>query len=232
MTLKHVTPSTLGDSRFGRRASMKSNLNWSERTDSTSTTSISTTGLGAISPSRVITGDEYIAEKSDLFREAICARNVYAAWARKMTNARPNDPKLQSYHQEVTKAGETVDSLLKQLDVPLFKIPASEKELDKIILRLKSKVDDPPAAKIQEEKKEAVPPPPPASPRKGRKAAKRSVDSDGFAPPSSLLGKFALLVNPLPPPHPLLPRLLSKTRVWKNRKRIWNYRNQSCKIRS
>ncbi|GFU02592.1 zinc finger protein [Trichonephila clavipes] len=54
-----------------------------------------------------------------------------------MTNARPYDPKLQSYHQEETKAGETVDSLLKQLDVPFFKIPASEKELDKIILRLK-----------------------------------------------------------------------------------------------
>ncbi|GFS91421.1 hypothetical protein TNCV_4548131 [Trichonephila clavipes] len=126
---------------------MTFNSNWSERTDSTSITSTSTTGLGAISPSRVNTGDEYIAEKSDLFREAICARDVYAALARKMTNARPNDPKLQSYHQEVTKAGETVDSLLKQLDVPLFKIPASEKELDKIILRLKSKVNDPPAAK-------------------------------------------------------------------------------------
>ncbi|GFU97782.1 hypothetical protein TNCV_2532541 [Trichonephila clavipes] len=135
------------DSRFRRHVSMTSNSNWSDRTDSTLPPSTSTTGLGAISPSRVTTGDEYIAEKSDLFREAICARNVYAACARKMTNARPNDPKLQSYHQEVTKAGETVDFLLKQLDVPLFKIPASEKELDKIILRLKSKVNDPPETK-------------------------------------------------------------------------------------
>ncbi|GFT84032.1 hypothetical protein TNCV_1149301 [Trichonephila clavipes] len=142
------------DSRFGRRGNMTSNANWSNRTDSSEPPPTSTTGLGAISPSEVTTGDKYIAEKSDLFREAICARNVYAAWARKMTNARPNDPKLQSYHQEVTKAGETVDSLLKQLDVPLFKIPASEKELDKIILRLKNKVNDPPAAKIQEEKME------------------------------------------------------------------------------
>ncbi|GFT43672.1 hypothetical protein TNCV_1060331, partial [Trichonephila clavipes] len=137
--------------------------------DSTSPPSTSTTGLRAISPSQVITGDEYIAEKSDLFREAICARNVYAAWARKMTNARPNDPKLQSYHQEVTKAGETVDSLLKQLDVPLFKIPASEKELDKIILRLKSKVIDLPATKIQEEKTAAVLPPSPPLPERAEK---------------------------------------------------------------
>ncbi|GFV94251.1 hypothetical protein TNCV_1137061 [Trichonephila clavipes] len=110
-----------------------------------------TTGLGA-SPSRVTTGDELIAEKSDLFREAIRARNVYAAWARKLTNARPNDPKLQEFHQEVTKAGESVNSLLTQLDVPLFRIPASEKELDKILLRLKNKPVDPPAVKNQEAK--------------------------------------------------------------------------------
>ncbi|GFX87252.1 hypothetical protein TNCV_596011 [Trichonephila clavipes] len=71
------------------------------------------------SPSRVIAGDDHIAECSDLFREAIKARNVYAAWARKLTNARPNDPMMQSYHQEVTKAGENVELLLVQLNVPL-----------------------------------------------------------------------------------------------------------------
>ncbi|GFS64050.1 hypothetical protein TNCV_3944481 [Trichonephila clavipes] len=159
---------------------MTSITNWSERTDSINT-STTTTGLGA-SPSRVTTGDELIAEKSDLFREAIRARNVYAAWARKLTNARPNDPKLQEYHQEVTKAGERVNLLLSQLDVPLFRIPASEKELDKILIRLKNKPIDPPAVKNQESKTAAVPPSPPASPRKGKKAGKRSVDSEGFAP--------------------------------------------------
>ncbi|GFS70604.1 hypothetical protein TNCV_2546351, partial [Trichonephila clavipes] len=40
------------------------------------------------SPSRMIAGDDHIAECSDLFREAIQARNVYAAWARKLTNAK------------------------------------------------------------------------------------------------------------------------------------------------
>ncbi|GFT94168.1 zinc finger protein [Trichonephila clavipes] len=143
---------------------MTSITNWSERTDSTVTLT-TTTGLGA-SPSRVTTGDELIAEKSDLFREAIRARNVYAAWARKLTNARPNDPKLQEYHQEVTKAGERVNLLLSQLDVPLFRIPASEKELDKILIRLKNKPIDPPVVKNQKSKTAAVPPSPPASPRK------------------------------------------------------------------
>ncbi|GFT03805.1 hypothetical protein TNCV_3608311 [Trichonephila clavipes] len=81
-------------------------------------------------------------------------------------------------------------SLLVQLNVPLFRIPASEKELEKIILRVKSRVSDPPAEKKNEEKKpKAVSPPPPASPRsKGRKA-KRSVDADGFAPPKQLVRK-------------------------------------------
>ncbi|GFU63030.1 hypothetical protein TNCV_788081, partial [Trichonephila clavipes] len=76
---------------------MTSTTDWSERTDDTEKQPPN-------SPSRMIAGDDHIAECSDLFREAIQARNVYAAWARKLTNARPNDPKLQSYHQEVTKA--------------------------------------------------------------------------------------------------------------------------------
>ncbi|GFU84314.1 hypothetical protein TNCV_1252071 [Trichonephila clavipes] len=120
---------------------MTSNANWSERTDLPDPPQSTSTSLGA-SPSRVIAGDDHIAEFSDLFREAILARNVYAAWARKLTNARPNDPKLQSYHQEVTKAGETVELLLVKLNVPLFRIPASEKELDKIVLRVKNRVRD------------------------------------------------------------------------------------------
>ncbi|GFT93844.1 hypothetical protein TNCV_3305721 [Trichonephila clavipes] len=49
---------------------------------------------------------------------------------------------MQSYHQEVTKAGENVELLVK-LNVPLFRIPASEKELEKIILRVKNRVSDP-----------------------------------------------------------------------------------------
>ncbi|GFW49123.1 hypothetical protein TNCV_3145171 [Trichonephila clavipes] len=91
---------------------MTSSTNWSERTDVTEQQPPN-------SPSRIIAGDDHIAECSDLFREVIQARNVYAAWARKLTNARPNDPMMQSYHQEVTKAGENVELLLVKLNVPL-----------------------------------------------------------------------------------------------------------------
>ncbi|GFV42608.1 nucleic-acid-binding protein from transposon X-element [Trichonephila clavipes] len=145
---------------------MTSSTDWSERT-------VLPEPPQTTSPSRIIAGDDHIAEFSDLFREAIQARNVYAAWARKLTNARPNDPKLQSYHQEVTKAGESVELLLVKLNVPLFRIPASEKELDKIVLRVKNR---------------------------GRKA-KRSVDADGFAPPKQLVRKVRS-PRSTPPPSP------------------------------
>ncbi|GFS90597.1 hypothetical protein TNCV_4097891 [Trichonephila clavipes] len=190
---------------------MTSNVNWSDRTDQSAPPQPISTGLGA-SPSQVIAGDDSIAENSDLFREAILARNVYAAWARKLTNARPNDPKMQNYLQEVTLAGETVNSLLVKLNVPLFRIPASEKELDKIILRLKSRVNDPPVEKNEERKKPAaVSPPPPRS--KGRKA-KRSVDFDGFTPPlsSSFVKRAPLPVRPLHPPSSF--RAISRRRAF------------------
>ncbi|GFY75758.1 hypothetical protein TNIN_136491 [Trichonephila inaurata madagascariensis] len=130
--------------------------------------------------------------------ETIRARNIYAAWARKLTTARPNDPDLQNYHEEIRKSNEIVSAFLTQLNVPLFKIPATEKELDLIVLRTRSKVDDPQPSSAEEAKKPAAVLP---SPRKGRKA-KRSVDADGFAPkqlvrkvrsPRSCFFRFGLL---------------------------------------
>ncbi|GFT94195.1 RNA-directed DNA polymerase from mobile element jockey [Trichonephila clavipes] len=109
---------------------------------------------------------------------------------------------------EVKKAGETVETLLVKLNVPLFKIPASEKELDKIVFRVKNRpvVSTPP--KNQEaEKPAAVPPPPSNSPRKGRKG-KRSVDADGFAPPKQLVRK-ARSPRLSPPPSPTPPSATS-----------------------
>ncbi|GFS57509.1 hypothetical protein TNIN_233701 [Trichonephila inaurata madagascariensis] len=106
---------------------MTSNSNWSDRTDNQPIHSDTTEGLGASSPSRMTFGDDSIVENSDVFRETIRARNIYAAWARKLTTARPNDPDLQIYHEEIKKSGEIVSTLLTQLNVPLFKIPATEK---------------------------------------------------------------------------------------------------------
>ncbi|GFV94206.1 hypothetical protein TNCV_1136611 [Trichonephila clavipes] len=79
---------------------MTSTPNWSDMTDSSVKPAATTTGLGA-SPSQTNLGDDHIAENSDVFREAIKARNIYAAWARKLTNAKPSDPDLQTYHMPV-----------------------------------------------------------------------------------------------------------------------------------
>ncbi|GFV93660.1 RNA-directed DNA polymerase from mobile element jockey [Trichonephila clavipes] len=159
-------------------------------TDSTVTLT-TTTGLGA-SPSQVTTGDELIAEKSDLFREAIRARNVYAAWARKLTNARPNDPKLQEYHQEVTKAGERVNLLLSQLDVPLFRIPASEKGAGQNSDPIEEQANRSPCCEEPEVE-----------------------NGSGSSPHPRLSPKARSPARPPPPSPTLLPRLLLKTRVWK-----------------
>ncbi|GFR08230.1 hypothetical protein TNCT_208061 [Trichonephila clavata] len=135
------------DSGSGHRASMTScaQENWSERTD-VSTPTTTPPNLGAKSPSQVSVGDDF-ADNSDLFRETIKARNVYAAWARKLTQAKPQDPNLQSYHIELGKSGKIVSNLLQRLQVPLFKIPATAKILDRIVLRARNKVDELPPLK-------------------------------------------------------------------------------------
>ncbi|GFR09857.1 hypothetical protein TNCT_313841 [Trichonephila clavata] len=175
--------------------------NWSERTDD-SVPMTSTPNLGAKSPSQALLGDDFIAENSDLFRETIKARNVYAAWARKLTQAKPQDPALQSYHIELSKSGEIVSNLLLRLQVPLFKIPATEKILDRIVLRVRNKPTELPS-KNQEEKTEeaataAVPPPLSSSPM-AKNQKRRKTDADGFSPPLSI----SLCGNPAQ--GPLLP---------------------------
>ncbi|GFQ70669.1 retrovirus-related Pol polyprotein from transposon opus, partial [Trichonephila clavata] len=157
-------------------------------------TSPSTTGLGAHcdSPSRKSFGDDYIVEHSDVFREAIKARNVYAAWARKLTQAKPSDPDLQNFHLQVGKPGEIANNLLIKLQVPLFKIPANEKELDKIILRAKTQVVEPAAAAKNHEENSlpAAPSSPPPFPRSAKKKReKRRADEQGFIPPRQLVRK-------------------------------------------
>ncbi|GFW42971.1 hypothetical protein TNCV_4188381 [Trichonephila clavipes] len=147
---------------------MTSISNWSERTDSTDKSAATTTG-----GSFALKGENLIA-KIDIFREAITARKIYDC---KLTNAKPTDPDVQLYHQEVQKAGETVENLLVKLNVPLFKIPASEKELDRIVFRVKNKPVVPTPSKNQEAAKPAaVPPPPPTLPaEKGNEASIRTA---------------------------------------------------------
>ncbi|GFW39758.1 hypothetical protein TNCV_3363871 [Trichonephila clavipes] len=73
---------------------------------------------------------------------------------------------------------------------------------------------------------------PPLPGRAERRRSEEWMPTASAPPLSSSLGKFALPARPLHAPPPFLPRLLLKTRVWKDLKRIWNPRNQRCKNRS
>ncbi|GFY58156.1 hypothetical protein TNIN_255661 [Trichonephila inaurata madagascariensis] len=150
---------------------MTSNSNWSDRTDIQNEHSTTTEGLGASSPSRLTFGDDFIVENSDVFRETIRARNIYAAWARKLTTARPNDPDLQNYHEEIRKSGEIVSAFLTQLECALFKTPATKKGVGLDCATKRSKVVDPSPQQRSEKGQRFFPPYLPAS-----RKAKRSVD--------------------------------------------------------
>ncbi|GFW38946.1 zinc finger protein [Trichonephila clavipes] len=184
---------------------MTSAESWSERTMQSTEPETATAGVGAISPSRLYFDDAYIVENSDLFRETIIARNVYAAWARKLTTAKPNDPDLQNIHMEVSKSGEIVSTHLAKLDVPLFKIPASEKELDRIILREKNKNVASP--KKREEKKPAVVPPPPLPlpARVERQRRELSTPTASLPQTTSQESRKARSPRSYPPPSPTPP---------------------------
>ncbi|GFW34853.1 hypothetical protein TNCV_432491 [Trichonephila clavipes] len=126
----------------------------------------------------------YSRNPSDLFRETIIARNVYAAWARKLTTAKPtSDPDLSKH--------------------PL---KSPNQEPDRIILREKNKTIVSP--KKQEEKKAGSGSSPPLFlPRKGRKGAKQNRRLGRLRSPKQLVRKFAL-PRSTPPRANLLPRLL------------------------
>ncbi|GFV75926.1 hypothetical protein TNCV_1455231 [Trichonephila clavipes] len=122
------------DSCSGRRLMTTSADSWSDRTMPSSDLGTATAGAGATSPSRLCFDDAFIVENSDLFfpRETIIARNVYAAWARKLTTAKPNDPDLQKIHVEVSKSGEIVSTHLAKLDStpPSSPTPSSAPDID------------------------------------------------------------------------------------------------------
>ncbi|GFS67794.1 hypothetical protein TNCV_4364461 [Trichonephila clavipes] len=173
---------------------------WSDRTMQSNDSGTATAGVGAVSPSRLCFDDAFIVENSDLFRETIIARNVCAAWARKLTTAKPNDPELQNIHMEVAKSGEIVSTHLAKLDVPLFKIPAPEKELDRIILREKNKTIASPK-KREEKRPAAVPPPPLPLPARVEKARREPSTPTASLPPKQLVRK-ARSPRSTPPPSP------------------------------
>ncbi|GFT79619.1 hypothetical protein NPIL_142711 [Nephila pilipes] len=129
-------------------------------------------------------------------RRAIQGRNAYAAWARKLGTTKKDDPEFLRVHEELRKSGENLDKVLTQMgDIPLFKLPASEKELDQLVENYKN------LAKNQEEAVPKVVATPlrqdrPESASQGKRPTKRTRDSEGFISPPKHLTRKTPKANP------------------------------------
>ncbi|GFS69572.1 hypothetical protein NPIL_680941 [Nephila pilipes] len=140
--------------------------------------------------------EEFFAVNFTMTRRAIQGRNAYAAWARKLGTTKKDDPEFLRVHEELRKSGENLDKVLSQMgDIPLFKLPASEKELDQLVENYKN------PAKHQEEAVPKVIVTPlrqdrPESASQAKKPTKRVRDSVGFISPPKHLTRKAPKANP------------------------------------
>ncbi|GFS30717.1 hypothetical protein NPIL_317691 [Nephila pilipes] len=117
---------------------MDAQNNWSDRTEiameQNEHNTIENIDQGAAitaSPASRVFDEDFFVQNYSTTRRAIQGRNAYAAWARKLGLTKKDDPEFLRIHDELRKAGENLDKVLANLgDIPLFKLPASEKELD------------------------------------------------------------------------------------------------------
>ncbi|GFT45231.1 hypothetical protein NPIL_498001 [Nephila pilipes] len=177
---------------------MDAQNNWSDRTETAMEQNANDENeiidLGAditASPSSRVYNEDFFVKNFSTTRRAIQGRNAYAAWARKLGLTKKDDPEFLRIHEELRKAGENLDKELAQLgDVPLFKLPASEKELDAMIQK------PPKPASTQETANATIAAAPLTQDRtdsasQGKKSVKRTRDSEGFISPPKHLTRIA-----------------------------------------
>ncbi|GFS96607.1 hypothetical protein NPIL_156681, partial [Nephila pilipes] len=148
------------------------------------------------SPSSKIYSEEFFAVNFAITRRAIQGRNAYAAWARKLGTTKKDDPEFLRVHEELMKSGENLDKVLSQKgDIPLFKLPASEKELDQLVENFKNL-----ATQLEEPVPKVIATPlrqdRPESASQAKKPTKRVRDSEGFISPPKHLTRKAPKANP------------------------------------
>ncbi|GFS99170.1 hypothetical protein NPIL_394251 [Nephila pilipes] len=120
---------------------MDAQNNWSDRTEFAmeqielnTADNIDQGAAITASPASRVFDEDFFTQNYSTTRRAIQGRNAYAAWARKLGLTKKDDPEFLRIHDELRRAGENLDKVLANLgDIPLFKLPASEKELDAMI---------------------------------------------------------------------------------------------------
>ncbi|GFS89612.1 hypothetical protein NPIL_536461 [Nephila pilipes] len=143
---------------------MDAQNNWSDRTEFAmeqneinTADNIDQGAAITASPASRVFDEDFFTQNFSTTRRAIQGRNAYAAWARKLGLTKKDDPEFLRIHDELRRAGENLDKVLANLgDIPLFKLPASEKELDAMIQ--KPNATAPSQVKVAQPI--AVPPPP------------------------------------------------------------------------
>ncbi|GFU59084.1 hypothetical protein NPIL_277391 [Nephila pilipes] len=149
------------------------------------------------SPASRVYDEEFFVRNFTTTRRALQGRNAYAAWARKLGLTKKDDPEFLRIHDELRKAGENLDKVLAQMgDIPLFKLPASEKELDAMTQK------PPKLASTQEIATKPIAAAPLNQDRtdsasQGKKSTKRTRDSEGFISPPKHLSRKAPKANPI-----------------------------------
>ncbi|GFT75687.1 hypothetical protein NPIL_204141 [Nephila pilipes] len=182
---------------------MDAQNNWSDRTEFAmeqneinTTDNIDQGAAITASPASRVFDEDFFKQNFSTTRRAIQGRNAYAAWARKLGLTKKDDPEFLRIHEELRRAGENLDKVLANLgDIPLFKLPASEKELDAMIQKPNA------TAPSQVKVAQPIAVSPPSQDRsdsasQGKKSNKRTRDSEGFiSPPKHLTRKAPKAIN-------------------------------------
>ncbi|GFU29377.1 hypothetical protein NPIL_640621, partial [Nephila pilipes] len=182
---------------------MDAQNNWSDRTEFAmeqneinTTNNIDQGAAITASPASRVFDEDFFKQNFSTTRRAIQGRNAYAAWARKLGLTKKDDPEFLRIHEELRRAGENLDKVLANLgDIPLFKLPASEKELDAMIQKPKA------TAPSQVKAAQPIDVSPPSQDRsdsasQGKKSNKRTRDSEGFiSSPKHLTRKAPKAIN-------------------------------------
>ncbi|GFU22178.1 hypothetical protein NPIL_307861 [Nephila pilipes] len=182
---------------------MDAQNNWSDRTEFAmeqnelnTTENIDQGAAITASPASRVFDEDFFVQNYSTTRRAIQGRNAYAAWARKLGLTKKDDPEFLRIHDELRRAGENLNKVLANLgDIPLFKLPASEKELDAMTQKpLKTastqvNVIQPIAVvPLSQDRSDSA--------SQGKKSNKRTRDSEGFISPPKHLTRKAPKANP------------------------------------
>ncbi|GFT56900.1 hypothetical protein NPIL_51141 [Nephila pilipes] len=168
---------------------MDAQNNWSDRTDLAMEQNdddipenIDQGAAITASLARRVFDEDFFAKNFSITRRAIQGRNAYAAWARKLGLTKKDDPEFLRINDELRKAGENLDKVLRGIS------PKDEKPTTQTPSQKPTNIHIA-AASLSQDRPDSDP--------QGKKSAKRTRDSDGFISPPKHLTRKAPKADPI-----------------------------------